>query len=358
MHELILRDADFSLSDEHEAIEEAFAGFFAKECPPARVRKAEPLGFDAELWAQLVEMGVMTMGLPEAAGGDGAGVVELALVAEQLGRTIAPVPFIEAVTAARALVHLGGSTVDAGGDIDLSRLHTVALHPAASGASQLVPAGAIAQRVIGLDGDELVLVADSTAPDAASNHGASPLAWWTLSGAHDERRLLATGNDARNAFARYRLEWKLLMVAALIGLADATLAMAVEHARSREAFGAPIGAFQAVAHPLADIAIGVEGGRRLARKAAWYADHDEARATELGAMAFVQASELATNATRVGVHVLGGVGFTLEADIEMYFRRAKGWPLVAGGVAPEFQTLADALFGPGEEATDAEGGRS
>ena len=94
-----LRYTDYSLADEQEAVRDAFREFFASECPTARVRAAEPLGYDAKLWRQLAELGAGTMGLPENAGGDGAGLIDLVIVAEEAGAALAPVPFAEHVAA-------------------------------------------------------------------------------------------------------------------------------------------------------------------------------------------------------------------------------------------------------------------
>src|SRR2546430_12995607 len=84
--EFELRYADYSLSSDQEAVRDAFAEFFRNECPSERVRAAEPLGYDEKLWRQLADMGAASMGLPEQAGGDGAALVDLLLVAEGAGR--------------------------------------------------------------------------------------------------------------------------------------------------------------------------------------------------------------------------------------------------------------------------------
>src|SRR5215218_6722538 len=97
MESQILRRHDVSLSAEHQDLRGAFAALFEKESPPERVRAAEPLGFDFDLWSTLVATGVLTMALPESAGGDGGGMLEAALVAEELGRRVAPVPLVEGV---------------------------------------------------------------------------------------------------------------------------------------------------------------------------------------------------------------------------------------------------------------------
>ena len=103
MDEFELRYADYSLSSDQEAVRDAFAEFFRNECPSERVRAAEPLGYDEKLWRQLADRGAASMGLRES-GGDGA-----ALVAEEAGAALAPVPFIEHVAASRALAGAPGA---------------------------------------------------------------------------------------------------------------------------------------------------------------------------------------------------------------------------------------------------------
>ena len=94
-----LRRRDFSLSLEQRELRDAFAGLFEKESPSTRVRAAEPGGFDTDLWRTLTEAGTVTMGLPVSSGGDGADLDDLALVAEQYGRRVAPVPLLDTVVA-------------------------------------------------------------------------------------------------------------------------------------------------------------------------------------------------------------------------------------------------------------------
>jgi alkylation response protein AidB-like acyl-CoA dehydrogenase len=171
MRSPVLRRHDVSLTPEHQELRGAFAALFEKESPSERVRASEPLGFDRELWSMLVATGALTMALPEGAGGDGGGLVEAALLAEQLGRRAAPVPLIEHVVASRVLARP-----------ETSRIATVALHPVAVGARQLVPAGAVADVVVGLEGDELVTFVADDPPAPVANLASAPVAWRTLSG--------------------------------------------------------------------------------------------------------------------------------------------------------------------------------
>jgi alkylation response protein AidB-like acyl-CoA dehydrogenase len=333
MESRVLRRHDVSLAPEQGELRSAFAALFEKESPPARVRASEPLGFDRDLWSTLVAAGALTMSLPEAAGGDGGGLVDVALVAEQLGRRAAPVPLVEAVVASRVLARA-----------ETSRIATLALHPVASAQRQLVPAGAVADIVVGLEGDELVAFVGDDAPVPVTNLGSAPLAWRTLSGP-GTRTVLARGRDARERFDVARREWKVLMAAAQTGLAQAALDLGVAYANEREAFGVPIGAFQAVAHALADVAVGVEGSRHLAWRAAWYSDHEPEHALEPALVAYLHAREVANRAASIAIHVQGGFGFTLESDLQLYFRRAKGWAVVSGDAHDDLRALGDVRYG-------------
>jgi alkylation response protein AidB-like acyl-CoA dehydrogenase len=347
MERRVIRGEDFSLSDEQVALRDTFASFYAKECPTTVVRAAEPLGFDARLWGRLAELGVTTLGVPESLGGDGAGLVELVLIAEEYGRVLAPVPFVETTVAGRLLAAAGGPAgrpwLD--GMTTGRQIVTVALHGVPTGERQLVPAGAVCDAVVARDGQALVLVSDPDAPRAVANQACAPLAWWTVGGDHAVRLVLAEGDDARRCFSRALLEWKLLTAAALVGLADAVLARAVEYARTRHAFGVPIGSFQAVSHPLVDVRIGVDAAQRLVWKAAWFAEHEPPEAARLASMAWVYACAVATLAVKTGLHVHGGIGFTMESDVQLFFRRAKGWATIAGDPRRELQSLAAILVG-------------
>jgi alkylation response protein AidB-like acyl-CoA dehydrogenase len=344
---MTLRRADFSLNEEQEAVRGAFRTALERGCPIERVEAAataDPPGYDEKVWRQLLDMRIVAMGVPDAAGGDGAGLTELVLVAEQQGAFLAPVPLVEAVVSARLLASCGDDWL--GDAVDGNRLATVALHPHQEGRAQLVPAGAIADGVIALAGDELVLVARDEPPRAVGNHGSAPLAPWLVDEADVDRRVLASGAEAVRLFERAVAEWKLLTAAALVGLADAALRRAVEFAINRVAFGVPIATFQAVSHPLVDVAMAVTGTRRLVWRAAWFADNEPDEARDLIPMAYLHALETGMKAPTVGVHVQGGLGFTVESDMHLFFRRAKGWTLVAGDPAHELDTIAAVRYGP------------
>jgi alkylation response protein AidB-like acyl-CoA dehydrogenase len=344
---MFLRRAEFSLEDEQRALRDAFRAFFTRECPSERVRAAEPTGFDAELWRQLVEMRAVAMGVPEANGGDDAGLVELALVAEEVGRAVAPVPFIEAAVVARLLARCGAPAESWCRDaLDGTKLVTLALRPVRTGDRQLVPAGAVADAVVALVDGDLVVVTGSTPLTHVANHGFAPLGRLDLDDAGAKITSIASGQAAADAFDAAVDEWRLLMAAAQVGMATTALALAVDFATNREAFGVPIATFQAMSHPLAERYIGIVGARRLVWKAAWFADHEPGTNRQLIPMAFRYAGRVAMDTATTGVHTQGGLGFTVESDMQLYFRRAKGWANVLGDPRHELQVIADEIYGP------------
>ncbi len=120
------------------------------------------------------------------------------------------------------------------------------------------------------------------------------------------------------------------MSGALVGLGEAALAIGVQYAKDRVQFGHPIGSYQSIARDLADAATLVDGARLLAREAAWSQSDDEEQFASLASMAFQFATRAARRASNVALHVHGGYGFTLEYDIQLYYRRAEAWPLRLG----------------------------
>lgn len=335
-----LRYTDYSLTDDQEAVRDAFREFFTGECPTTRVRAAEPLGYDPKLWGQLAELGAASMGLPESAGGDGAGLTDLVIVAEEAGAALAPVPFAEHAAASRAIASgpaAAGHVLAAAGE----RPVTLALQPVTGDGAQLVPAGAVVRDVVALAGEELVLVHAEEPSDLVRNQGSTPLGRWQL--AVGPRTVLAAGAAAAAAYATARAEWKLLTASALVGLTERALSVAVEFVKTRETMGVPVGSLQGVSFPLADVAIGIAGARNLIRRAAWMAENEPGAHPGLVPAAFAYAAQVATHGATTSAHMQGGLGFTAEADASLYFLRAKGWSVLGGDPAADIIAVGDAL---------------
>lgn len=321
-----LRRLDYSLSEDHQALQAAYKDFFSTRCTIETVRAAEESGFDKNLWERLCAMGATTMALPESAGGDGATLVDLTLVAEEIGRSLAPVPWIDHVVAARLLARLGSVEPDI-----VNGTKLVALDPAQDNSSgvRLIPAGSIADHVIVRDGDDIVLLQYSSRPARVDNIGKLPMAWIDPAAA-DSRTVLAGGPDALVEHQRALDEWRLLTGAALVGLVEETMTIAAEFSKTRYTLGVPISTLQAISHPLANIAITVQAGRNLARRAAWFLDNEPDERRELAPSVFVFMAEEAAKAATMAVHVQGGLGVSAEAAATAYLVRARGWA-VAGG---------------------------
>jgi alkylation response protein AidB-like acyl-CoA dehydrogenase len=329
---------DLALSSDQTALRDAFREFLEKESPYSVVRAAEPLGFDASLWRKVVGLGFVSLAIPEQRGGGGGGMVELAVAAECLGEYLAPVPLIEAATANHLLVELSvvaGSDVASyvSGAVAGELLATLAIHPATDHVARLVPAAAVADLVIALDGEELVLVVrpavspTSPAP-VIPNLGALPLGHCKLG--EGTAFVLARGPEAVAAHRRAVSRWKALTAAALVGLGSRALDLALEYVQQRRAFGVLIANFQTIQHRLADDVTALEGARLLAYEAAWSDVEQQANASSLATMAYLFAAQSAFKTASDSLHFHGGYGYTLEYDIQLYFRRAKSWSLLAG----------------------------
>ncbi|OBA78969.1 acyl-CoA dehydrogenase [Mycobacterium sp. 1164966.3] len=334
---------DLSLSSEQRQLVDSFAAMYARESTSQRVRAAEPLGFDSRLWKALLDTGAVQMAVGDAADGWGASELELALIAEQYGRALASAPVIEAQVAARLLARSGdtGAALLAetmAGD----NLVSFAPRVARDGALGLVPAGAVADTVVALSGERLIAVPLGENRRVVQNLGSLPLADITV---EDAVLVLAEGDAAQRIFSDALDLWLALTASALAGAAKKAVELGVEYAKQRRAFGTPIGSFQAVSHPLADSATAADGALLLALEAACAFVDEPERVTELAAMAFAFAYETARDATQRSLHIHGGYGFSMEGDIQLYYRRVRGWAMVYGESAVALDRVADARYG-------------
>lgn len=335
-----LRRLDYSLSEDHVDLQNAYRQFFKTHCSLETVRAAEPSGFDKNLWERLCAMGATTMALPESCGGDGATLVDLTLVAEEIGRSLAPVPWIDHVCAARLLGRLGALDVDTAGLADGEQLAGLDARLDAAPGVRLIPTGSIADHIIVRDGDEVVRLTFGTRPAKVDNLGRLPMAWVDPATA-DTRIIVADGPEAVANYERALDEWRLLTAAALVGLVEESMTIAAEFAKTRYTLGVPISTLQAISHPLANMAITVQGGRNLARRAAWFLDNEPDERAELAPSAFVFMAEEAAKAATMAVHIQGGLGVSAEAAATAYLLRARGWPLAAGDPGATAKRIAE-----------------
>jgi alkylation response protein AidB-like acyl-CoA dehydrogenase len=351
---------NFDFSADQKSLREQARKFLGEHSSSARVRRilegAAP--FDAELWRGMGEMGWMGTAIPETHGGAGFGHLELCVIAEELGRSLAPTPFASTIYLAAEALLLAGT--DAQKKRWLPRIaqgEAIGCLALAEG-PHVATAANIATRVDGgrLTGAKLPVtdgdVADFAIVVARDAGGAVGCYLVELTGPGVSRAAVATVDPTRShgrialdgapgealgapgqgwALVERLLDRAAVLVAfEQIGGAQAALEMAREYALGRFAFGRQIASFQAIKHKLADMYVGVELARSNTYYGAWALNTDAAELPVAAAAARVAASEAYYQAAKENIQVHGGMGFTWEFDCHLHYRRAKLTGLVLG----------------------------
>jgi alkylation response protein AidB-like acyl-CoA dehydrogenase len=318
---------NFEISDDQQMMRETFARLLDDMSSMTRVRAAQATGFDRALWSGLAELGAFAMRVPADMGGLELGTIDAALLMEEAGRTLATGPLAETLMAARLLAQLGSDALD--DVIAGSKVATIAFHDIAARPVQWLSGGASADLVVARNGDAVVLVSltesDRHAEETLASNGIGEVDL-----AKARQTVLGEGKEALDAFAAAREEWKLLMAAALSGLSREALRLAAAYACERHAFGVPIGTFQGLSHPMANLVTEVEGGKYTT----WKVIHEIASGEENAAahisMALWWAAKTAGNVGIQATRTFGGYGLSTEYDIHLYNLRAKAWPAIMG----------------------------
>jgi alkylation response protein AidB-like acyl-CoA dehydrogenase len=336
---------NLELSQEQESVRQVFAAFFEKESTIARVRQAEEHGgFDPGLWKAMVATGVPVMGADERAGGGGADLVEEFLVAREAGRRLAAAPVVESLVASRLLgqTRPGGELVAAVAEGGL--IPTIAVRPATAGVARQVPAGAVADLVLALGGEDLLAVRGQPG-DPVPNLAGLPVADRHLGVPGQAVTVLASGERARRLFGHAVQEWKILTAAVACGIQEEAQRIGLEYVLGRRVFGTQLASFQAVQHRFADVATAGRGAYLLTLEAAWSQRGAPERTAALAEMALLFSGEAAFHTCRESLQFHGGYGYTLEYGIQLYFRRAKALCLSAGPSRHRYQELARSIAG-------------
>jgi len=314
---------DFDLSSDQVALRDAASGFLDDRCASSHVRAAaDHGGFDPSLWALMVDQGWIGITTSESAGGLGMGSVEAAVLLEQLGRHLAPVPLNQHLNA----LHVLADTPWSEGLLEGSLIATVARRSvvrngdgSVTGRPEPVIYGASADVLVVPAGDELVAV-DLTAidrePEPAMDR-TRQLAWVEM----DEAPAVSVGDAS--AVAAHLDRGAVFHSAELLGAAGAVMDIAVDYAGQREQFGQPIGAFQAVKHRCADMLVDVEGMRSTAYHAAWSIGSGDPDASVAAAVAKIWCSDAGLRVAESALQVHGGIGFTWESDVHLYLKRVQ-----------------------------------
>lgn len=338
----------FGLSESQQILKNSARRFFAAECPMGEVRRIMETGagHNQKLWSKMAEQGFLGVVFPEDAGGMGLGMVELAALAEEMGRALVPGAYISNVLGGAAIGACGSTrhlAEIAGGrtKVTLALLESSASWdpgavqmPAIHGEKLFVADAGVADFIVvaARTGGELALYlvdaksATKTAMPAMDL--TRPL--YKVAFDHAQGELLARGDAARTALDRALDTATVALCAEMTGGMQRTLDLAVEYAKTRKQFGKPIGQYQAVQHQCADMLIWTESSRSATYYAAWAMTEGFNEARVAVSVAKSYASEACREVGNRGVQVQGGMGFTWENDTHLYYRRAKASEIAFG----------------------------
>jgi alkylation response protein AidB-like acyl-CoA dehydrogenase len=374
---------DLSLTEEQELLQNSARDFLRQECPTTHVRAMEEdeTGYSPTLWQQIAELGWAGLMFPEQYGGSGYSFIELCVLMEEFGRALLPSPFHSTVLTFGLPVLFGGSEVQkqrylpaiAAGKF----LGTLALtEPSAS----FEPAG-VSVRAESRNGkfvingtklfvlnahtaDELLLAVrtrDSGGPEngislllvPGKTTGVDITPLHTIASDRQyevEFRNVEVGTDA--LLGKVNEGWPLIKktidhatvakCAEMVGMAQVAFDMAVDYAKNRVQFGRPIGSFQAIKHKCSDMVIDVDGSRFITYRAAWCLAEGLEAAKEIS-MAKAWTSDACRRVCAQAHQIHGGIGFTKEYDLQLYFRRAKQGEVFYGDADAHREVVAQEI---------------
>jgi alkylation response protein AidB-like acyl-CoA dehydrogenase len=356
---------DFDLNKAQKLLQQSARDFFARECKPERVRElmATDTAYDDGLWRAMADQGWTGLVIPEEFGGLGLSLVDLIAVSEEMGRACLPGPFLSTLWAAALIDRAGGEGQRkqylepiAAGDMKA----TVAMleedadwNPAAvqlraekegkeyrlRGRKEFVTDAEVADLIICVarGNDGLIL--------APVENGAKGMKIAATPGSDTTRKLysvefedvvapeadaLAFNTRTLDAVESATATAVVALCAEMLGVMQWTLENAVEYAKTRQQFGKPIGVYQAVQHQLADMFLMTEGARSAVYYAAWAVSENDPSAKLAVSVAKACCSDAAREVGNRGAQVHGGIGFTWEHNLQLYYKRAKASEIMFG----------------------------
>ena len=356
---------DFTYDDEQVALQEVARSALERGCGPDLVRRLadEDAGITPELWSTLVDLGWTGLLVPEEQGGTGSGLLELCIVAEQMGRVPVPGPFFSSAAAATLAARALGATEllsDLGAG---ARRGTIALGEQGHG-TPLATVRARARRKGArwvLNGEKPIVVDGHTADwviVAARNEDGvhsylldSPAA--ELVPSLDPTRKLARlvlqdapvvplgpGGNQAGLWQRVQDDIGIVLAAETVGAADRALADAIAYTSERVVFDKPVATYQTVRHRLVEMFQQVEMARAGFQFAAWASDTESPEREQAAAMASAYAAEAGVRVTGDDIQLHGGVGFTWANDAHFLFKRVKQNEVLTGGSGAQWHRLA------------------
>jgi len=356
---------EFGLNESQEFLKESARKFFAGECPMAEVRRLmeTDTAFDSNLWAKLVEQGYTGITFPEEFGGVGLGTLELIVLMEEAGRALLPGPLFSTVALAgsvlldvasaeqkkkyltaicRGEARATVAIPEASGSWDAADVQMSAVNGRLTGEKLFVPDAAIVDWMMVVARNGVFLV-ESKAPGVRVE---PMLGMDLIRKIYSVQFENAPAEKLGETFGLTRaLDIATVALAAeLVGGMQRTLDLTVEYAKTRKQFGKPIGMFQAVQHQCADMYLETESSRSAAYYAAWALQENAPDASSAASIAKIYASDASRTVGNRGIQVHGGMGFTWENDIHLYYRRAKNSENTLGDATFHRERLASLLI--------------
>src|ERR1700691_2415125 len=358
----------FGLSESQEFLKDSARKFFAGECPSAEMRRLmeTETAYDADLWSKLTDQGYTGIIFPEAYGGVGLGKVELMLLMEEAGRALLPGPFFSTVV-------LAGSVLDAVASPAHKQKYlgpicrgearaTVALLESSatwnprdvqltasngnlSGEKYFVPDPAVADFIIVVARNGVFLVNSKSPGLKISPMTAMDLTrkLYVVEFNNTPAEEISPTTDLERAFDIATAA----LSAELVGGMQRTLDITVEYAKTRKQFGKPIGTFQAVQHQCADMYLETESSRSAVYYAGWALEENSPDATVAVSIAKMYASDACRGVGNRGIQIHGGMGFTWENDLHLYYRRAKSSETMFGDATFHRERIARQVIDSG-----------
>jgi len=351
----------FGLSESQQILKDTARKFFAGESPIAAVRKAmeTETAHDAALWTKLAEQGFTGIITPEEYGGMGLGKVELVLLMEEAGYALLPGPFFSTVALAGSVIDACAmpeqkkkylqriaagqaratlALVEAAGSWDPDGLKISAAGGKLNGTKLFVPDAAVADFIVVVARDGVFVVEAK-----ADGLHIEPMKGMDLARkiyAVEFKNTAAEKLGGPSGLAGALNVATAALCAEMTGGMQRTLELTVAYAKTRKQFGKPIGIFQAVQHLCADMYLETESSRSATYYAAWALEENVPDAAAAVSVAKIYASDASRNVGNHGIQVHGGMGFTWENDIHLYYRRAKASETMLGDAAFHRERIA------------------
>jgi alkylation response protein AidB-like acyl-CoA dehydrogenase len=368
---------NFDFSDDQKQLRDTARKFLAEKCPPKAVRAVidGKAPYDRDLWKGLAEMGFLGVAIPEDYGGAGAGHLELCVIAEEMGRALAPVPFSSTVYLAAEALLLAGSEAqkqkwlpkiasgeaigtlalfEGKGNPSPQTIKLAASNGVLDGVKKPVADGAIADFAIvaartgssGRETDISLFLVDMKAG------GVEARALGNVDPSHGQAEVtfkkckadpLGQPGEGWSIVSQVLDRAAVLLAFEQVGGADRALEMGRDYALDRIAFGRPIGSFQAIKHMLADMYVSATLARSNCYYGAWALSTNAGELPEAAAAARISATQAFQHCAKNNIQVHGGMGFTWEFDCHLYYRRANATALSLGSMSYWEDALIDRM---------------